>query len=62
MSEDAKRLIDAIQDYMQVSMKADYVLSVEEQRKIEQYIKALDRHVKMLVDYELKREGEKENE
>lgn len=62
MSEDAKRLIDEIEKYMQVSMKTDYVLTYEEQRKIEDSIRALNIHLNMLIDYELKKEGVKKDE
>lgn len=57
MSEDAKRLIQAIDDYKQASSKKEYTLELEEQMRLQREIEILQRHIDLLIDYELKKRG-----
>ncbi len=54
-------LLEAIERYIEESSKKEYRFEYEEQRKIENAIQRLNNQLDILVDYEIKRNKEKEN-
>ena len=56
MNKEALELIDAINKYMEESGKSDYILSIDEQIALERIIKALEKHLEFLINFEIKRE------
>lgn len=57
MSENAKSLIQEINDYMEESMKKSYVFTLDEEIALKHSVETLQRHINMLIDYELKKRG-----
>lgn len=55
MSENAKSLIQEINDYMQESMKKSYVFTLDEEIALKYNIEILQKHIDMLIDYENER-------
>lgn len=59
ISPSAIDLIDAIKRYIEESSKINYRFTIEEQFEIQKQIKILDNQINILIDYEIKREQEK---
>lgn len=55
----ATNLLEAIDNYLEASMKKEYKLSIEEQTQIQRAILILDKHMDALIDYEVKRKETK---
>ena len=51
----ANDMVEAIEAYIEASSKVGYRFELEEQLKIQQMIRVLDKHIETLIDYELKR-------
>lgn len=60
-SPSALRLFKAIDEYLKESSKKEYRFTIEEQKMLDRYITFLDNQLTILIDYELKREQEKES-
>lgn len=54
----AKRLIDAIESYIEETSKKEYRFTFEEQQLLCAYITKLNKQVDVLIDYEIRRERE----
>ena len=52
----ANDLLEAIDNYIEVSSKVGYRFTLEEQMKIQRMILILDKHIDSLIEYETKRE------
>jgi len=55
MNKIATELIKAIEEYKKESSKVDYDFSLEEQMQLQREIDILNKHIELLIDYELKR-------
>lgn len=55
MSDEAKNLLRAFNQYLEASSRSSYVFSLEEQRRLQEMLLVLDNHIKVLIDYELSR-------
>lgn len=53
INQEAINLINAIENYIELSNKADYRFTIQEQVKIEKELNALYNHLTNLIQYEL---------
>lgn len=54
----ANDMFNAIDNFMNESIKKDYRFTIEERMKLERYIRTLENHLTILDNYELKKEVE----
>ena len=55
-----RKLLNAINDYIQESSKTTYRFSYEEEESLKYNIEFLKNHYKNLINYELKRQNKKD--
>lgn len=56
MNKVARELIKAIEEYKKESTKVDYDFTLEEQMQLQREIDILNKHIELLIDYEMKKE------
>ena len=57
MNKVARELIKAIEEYKKESTKVDYDFTLEEQMQLQREIDILNKHIELLIDYEMKKEN-----
>lgn len=53
----ALELINAIEEYKKESSRKEYRFELEEQLRLQREIEILQKHIDLLIDYELKKRG-----
>lgn len=53
----AKRMIDSIKEFIAESSKKEYRFELEEEKEIQRYIAILENQLKILIDYEIKKDA-----
>ena len=55
IDKDTLKLINEIENYMEKTSKKDFIFTQDSQYNLIQILKVLDKHINILIDYELKR-------
>lgn len=58
ISQVANDLIKAINNYKEQSIKTNYKFTLEEQLTLQNEIAILEKHIELLIDYELKKKDQ----
>lgn len=51
-------MIDSIKEFIAESSKKEYRFELEEEKEIQRYIAILENQLKILIDYEIKKDAE----
>ena len=55
IDKDTLKLINEIERWIEITVKKDFIFTEDSQYKLDQMLKILNKHIDMLVDFEIKR-------
>lgn len=59
IDKDTLRLINEIENWIEITTKKDFIFTEDSQYNLTRLLEILNKHIDMLVDFELKRKEEK---